>query len=189
MNDSTQPGNREDCSTIDVEILVEEPWIDQILDEYPIEIPVNEMIVLTNLKVNLADGMLNFQADLKDKSSSIELTSRPVWDAERQYLSIMDLDLQTNTKNVLLKSAGWLAQNFLNATIDRKIEEQVNKMYALQLVKLKEKPVRLPLPKGGSALVKMSSIVIHELTFVGQAINVKATIDAHLTLNLTTAKT
>lgn len=188
MNDDTLSEAREDCSAIDVEILVDESWIDNMLNEYPIEIPVNENIVLTNLKVILGDGLLNFKADLKDKSTSIELTSRPLWDPERQYLSIMDLDLQTNTKNILLKSASWLAQNFLNATIDRKLEEQANKMYAKQLEKLKEQPVRLPVPKGGTALVKVSSIVLHELIFVGQAIKVKATIDAYLTVNLTTDK-
>ena len=172
-------------SSIQIAIVIEESWIDNLLSQYRIDLPINDKISLTNLRVDLGDGVLNFHADLKDKSSSVELTTRPRWDAERQYLAIEDVQLETNTQNLLLKSAGWFAQTFLNSTIDRKIEEQVNKMYLKQLEKLKEKPVEIPIPKGGTAKVMLSSITVHELIFVTHAIHVKASVNAHLQVQLT----
>src|SRR5688572_8544893 len=130
-----------DCSSIQVEIQLDESWLDKMLDERQPDIPINEKIVLTNIQVNLQEGRLNVLADLKDKDSGIEVTTRPVWDANTQRIIINDLKLKTDTKNVFLKSAGLFANVFLNSTIDRKLEEQVNQMYVKQLEKLKEKPV------------------------------------------------
>ena len=174
-----------DCSSIQVEIQLDESWLDKMLAEKLIDIPVNEKIVLTNLQVNLQEGRLNVIADLKDKEGSgIEVTTRPVWDAETQRITINDLKLKTDTKNVFLKSAGLFANVFLNSTIDRKLEEQANQMFAKQLEKLKEKPVEIPLPKGGTARIKISGITIHELIFLSQTIKVKATIDSYWNLHL-----
>lgn len=172
-------------SSMQIAIDIDESWIDNLLSQYRIDLPINDKISLTNMRVDLADGLLNFHADLKDKSSSVELTTRPRWDAERQYLTIEDLQLETNTQNLLLKSAGWFAQTFLNSTIDRKVEEQVNKMYLKQLEKLKEKPLDIPIPQGGTAKVMLSSIIIHELIFMTRTVHIKATVNGHLQVQLT----
>jgi len=175
-----------DCSSIQVEIQLDESWLDKMLDELQIDIPINEKIVLTNLQVNLLEGRLNVLADLKDKEGSgIEVTTRPVWDAVTQRIIINELKLKHDTKNVFLKSAGLFANVFLNSTIDRKLEEQANLMYSKQLEKLKEKPVEIPLPKGGTARIQISGITIHELMFISQSILVKATIDSYWKLHLT----
>ncbi|HUR31540.1 MAG TPA: DUF4403 family protein [Saprospiraceae bacterium] len=175
-----------DCSSIQVEILLDESWLDKMLDEHNMDIPINEKIVLNNLQVNLQEGRLNVLADLKDKDGSgIEVTTRPVWDAAAQRITINDLKLKTDTKNVFLKSAGLFANVFLNSTIDRKLEDQANLMYTKQLEKLKSKPVEIPLPKGGTATIQISGITIHALDFISQAIRVKATIDSYWNLHLT----
>lgn len=189
MEPQINSNTSEDCSSIQLQIVIDESWIDSILAQYRIDIPINDKISLTNLRVNIGEGELNFQVDLKDKNSSIELNARPHWDAARQFLAIEDLKMETSTKNVFLKSAGWIAQNFLGGTIDRKIEEQANKALAKQIEKLKEKPVEVPIPKGGKAKIMITSIQIHELIFVPQAVHVRATVDAtfnvHLTINET----
>ncbi len=149
-------------------------------------IPINEQYSLYNLRINIGEGTLNFQADIKEKEgTTIEVTSRPEWDAKNQRILISDLKLKTDSNNFLLKSAGWLAQTFLGAKIDKKLEEQANKMYRIQLEKLKEKPIEIPIPNNGKAKVMLSAITIHELAFLDQAIGVTATIDSHFKLHLT----
>ncbi|MEO5906629.1 MAG: DUF4403 family protein, partial [Saprospiraceae bacterium] len=97
----------DDCSSIQVDIILEESWIHHFLEEQQTEIPINEQYTLTNLKIKLGEGTLNFQADLKGKEgTSMDVTSTPIWDAESQRLRIEGLDIDTNSKNFLLKSAG-----------------------------------------------------------------------------------
>jgi hypothetical protein len=170
-------------SAIYVELLIDEKWIDNMINEYQFEIPVNEKITLSNLRVQIGVGILNILADLKEEST-INVTAQPVWNEAKQELQISDLKLKTDTKNVLLKSAGIFAQMFLNAKIDKKIEEQVNRMYAKQLDKLKSKPVEVPIPKGGKARVMISDINVHNLEFLDQAIRIKATIHGVLKVHL-----
>lgn len=175
----------EDISTIKVDLLIEESWIDNIVNEYKPEIPINEKITLSNIRVQIGAGILNVLADLKDKDeSTIDITVQPTWDAEHQSLLINDLKLKTDTKNVFLKSAGVFAQLFLNAKIDKKLEEQANKMYHKQLQKLKDRPIEIPIPKGGTAKVVISSITIHELEFLDLVLRVKATIDGIMNVKL-----
>jgi len=176
---------KEDISTIKLDFLIEESWIDNIVSEYKPEIPINEKITLSNIRVQVGTGILNVLADLKDKDeSTINVTVQPSWDVANQSLLINDLKLKTDTKNVFLKSAGVFAQLFLNAKIDKKLEEQANKMFHKQLQKLKDKPIEFPIPKGGIAKVLISSIIIHELEFLDQAIRVKATVDGVLNVEL-----
>ena len=185
MNPDLSEATPGDCSSIQVDIILEESWIHHFLEEQQTEIPINEQYTLTNLKIILGDATLNFQADLKGKEgTSMDVTSTPIWNAEDQTLRIENLDINTNSRNFLLKSAGWLAQNILGSRIDAKIEEQANRMYAKQLEKLKSKPVEIPLPKGGTAKVSISNIIIHELDFRPQALHVRATIDAFWNIHL-----
>lgn len=170
-------------SAIYVEILIDEKWIDNMIHENQFEIPVNDKITLSNLRVQIGVGLLNILADLKEEST-INVTAQPVWDEETQELRISDLKFKTDTKNVLLKSAGIFAQMFLNAKIDKKLEEQANRMYNVQLEKLKSKPIEVPVPKGGKALISISDITVHHLEFLDQAISIKATIHGVLNVHL-----
>ena len=162
-----------------VEIQVDESWIEKFLAEKLQNISINEQNTLTNIKISLGHGTLNFKADLKEKEgTSIEVTCRPEWNAENQKISINDLKLNTDSNNFLLKSAGWIAQTFLQCKIDKKLEEQANQMLSKQLQKLREKPMEFLIPQGGKVNVRVSSLTVQDLIIIEQAVIVRATIDA-----------
>lgn len=174
-----------ELSSIRIVIRIEELWISRMIEEQKLNLPINDQYTLTNLKVTISEGLLNFKAEVKEKEgTTIEATSSPHWDKENQRLQINDLKLKTDSNNLLLKSAGWLAQTFLGGTIDKKLEEQANKMYIKQLEKLKEKPIELDIPIGGKAKVTLTGINVHELAFLDHAIGVTATVDSHLFVHL-----
>lgn len=149
-------------------------------------IPINEQYSLSNLKVTLGVDTLNLKASIKEKEgTTIEVTSRPSFDPVAQRIVISDLKLNTDTDNFLLKSVGWIAQTFLTGKIDKKLEEQANTMYMKQLEKLKEKPIEVKIPQGGTAKIMLNNITIHELVFLEHAIGVTATIHSHFKVHLT----
>lgn len=185
MNDETTIPPPQDDSAILVGIRIEEAWINRVLEEKQLDIPVTENIQLTNLKIAINEESLIFEASLKEKeSTSIILNAQPVWDAENQYLRIQDLKFKTDTKNVLLKSAGLFAQWFLNEKIDKKMEEQANKMLTIQIENLKEKPLDFPLPKGGSGNVQVHELKILKLELKDKAIEIRAQVQAFLRARL-----
>lgn len=190
MNQDTPALSPKDCFSIQLEILIEESWIDQFLSEQQLIIPINDRMHLSNLKINLDTGKLNIQADIEEKEgSSIDMSSRPIWEASSQTLHIADLKLRTKSNNLLLKGASWFAQHFLNAKLDKKIEEQVNLLYSNHMEKMRKNPLNIPIPKAGRATVEVANITIHELEFIEHAIRVNATIDACWKLRLTIHET
>ncbi len=177
MNQNSPPLSNDEYSTNRVEILIDESWINRLLGTLDANLPVGDKIHLVNPKINLDSGVLNLQVDiLENEGSSIEITSRPVWNPAQQYLYIEDFKFQINSKNLLLKSKGWFAQLFLNAKLDKKIEERANLLLFNQLQKLKKEPVKFPISKGGHADVSVSNITVQELIFLNKSIILKATI-------------
>lgn len=188
MNENVSGFTPLDHSAIQLEIILEESWINQFIHEKQIVIPLDDKTHLTNLQIRIQAGSLSLNADIAEKEgSSIELSAQPDWDASQQHLSINDVNLQTTSNNVWVKTAGWFAQVFLNSRIDKKIEEQANSLYHTQLDKILKEPVHFPIPKTGSAEVDVSAITIQELIFTDQAIRVKATIEGYWKLHLTTS--
>lgn len=186
MNITDRDSSSPDCSALQVEILIEESWINRFIDEKQIIIPVDDNIHLINLKIRLEGGLLNLNADIQEnEGSSIEVTSHPVWDPLRQYLQIEDVKFQTKSKNLILKSKGWLARLFLDGKLDRKIEEKANQLFSDQLAKIKKDPTLFPIPNTGKASVLVTNITLQELKFINQAITLKATIEGFWKLNLT----
>ena len=176
-------------SATQVELVLDESWIDNIIATYANEIPVNEKFTLTNLKVNIGEGLLHIESSLKGKEgSTIELSTRPTWIADEQRMVLEDVKFKTDTNNVLLKSAGFFAQLFLGSTIDKKLEEQINKQYNKQLDKLKVKPLEVPIPGHGKAKITISQITIHHLSLEHRAVRIKATINGDYYVHLTSNK-
>ncbi|MEP6647472.1 MAG: DUF4403 family protein [Saprospiraceae bacterium] len=185
MNEDAHKLSTPDCSSIQVEIILEEAWIHQFLSRKNIVIALDEKNHLSNLQLSIQTELLILEADILEKEgSSIELAARPVWDASQQLLLIEDVKLQTNSKNIWVKSAGWFAQIFLNSRIDKKIEDEANLIYRTQLEKIKKDPVIFPIPKAGKGEVDVSSITILELKFLNKAILVRAKIDGFWKLEL-----
>ena len=185
MNPAFEGIAPEECSSVQVEILIEETWLERLLLDQEVVIPVSDKIHLINLKINLTSGMLNIVADILEREgSTLEITSRPVWDPAQQYLHIEDLKIKTKSNNLLLKSAGWFAQQFMGEKLDKKIEVQANHLYSKQLEKIKKDPVHFPIPKAGNATVAVTNITIHELIFIEHAIRVKAAIEGYWKMNL-----
>ena len=179
----------DDCSTFRVEIHIEESWIDKFLSEKQLIIPINDKTNLSNLKVNVLSGTLHLQADIVEKEgSTIDIITQLRWNTENQYLNIEDLKIKANSKNLLLKGAGWFAQHFLNAKLDKKIEEQANMLLSTQLDKIKKEPVIIPMPKAGKATVDVRNITIQEMIFVDHGIRVIAMIEGFWKLNLVSSE-
>ena len=172
------------CSSVQVEVRIEESWINKFLSERGIVIPINEKIHLSGLKIDMKDNILTVEADISEKEgSSIEIVSRPVWDVANQSVHIEDFKLETKSKNLLVKSAGWFTQLF--SKVDTKIEEQMNHLLAAQLEKIKKDPVHFPIPKSGQALVDVTNITVQEMVILDHAIGVTATIEGIWKLHLT----
>ncbi|MEO7927587.1 MAG: DUF4403 family protein [Saprospiraceae bacterium] len=189
MNEDVSGIAQLDCSSIQVEIIIEESWINQFIREKQIVLTLDEKNHLTTLQVSIRAGSLSVSADILEKDgSSLELNAQPEWDANRQQLSIKDVKLQTSSKNLWVKSAGWFAQAFLNSRIDKKIADQANLLYRTQLEKILKEPVHFPIPKTGGGEVDITAISVRELIFTDQAIRVKATIDGYWKLYLTNSK-
>ena len=174
-----------DRSSVKIEIRIDELWINRSLAERSLTIPINEQIQLTNLSIAIQPSVLGIHAELKDKEgSSVAVAARPVWDAQLQHLRIEDLHVDTSSKNIFLKGAGWFAEKFLTGKVDSKIEEQVNRLLKEQLTRFTSGPVNLPIPKMGHVRTMLSSVTIHELTLVQGAVIAKLTIDGHYMIDL-----
>ncbi len=177
--------NDKDISSVQMEIRIDELWINRSLSERALTIPINEQIQLTNLSVAIQPSVLGIHADLKDKDgSSVAVAARPVWDALLQHLRIEDLHVDTLSKNIFLKGAGWFAEKFLTGKVDTKIEEQVNRLLKEQVTKFISGPVNIPIPKMGHVKTMISSVTIHELTLVQGAVIAKLTIDGKYMIDL-----
>lgn len=185
MKPEFSPLTDADCSCVQLEVLVEEAWINQFLDKQELNIPVSEKYSLSNLKLRLEEGKLTLQGEIIEKEgSAISVICLPKWDAIQQRIHLEELEIKTHSKNILVKSAGWFANTFMGAKIDTKIEEVVNRLYTKQLDTMLTKGLTLPLSKEGIASVRIRSVVINEMTFHEQNINVKAMIDGHWHLHL-----
>jgi len=174
-----------DCSCLQIEILVDEAWIDRFLKKQELTIPISEQYNLINLRIDLPEGKLELEADIREKEgTSVRVTCLPRWDASLQRIFLEELELKTLGKNILLKSAGWFAKTFMGGSIDKKIEEATNELYAQHLSLMLAAGLSIPFPGGGNAFVQVRSVTITHMTFSDHAISVKAMIDGYWKLHL-----
>lgn len=185
MNQNFSNIDEVDCSCLQVEVMVHESWIDRFITNHPLVIPVSDKYHLVNLKADLEEGTLKMQADIQEKQgSSVIITCKPFWNVEQQQMQLTDLEIDTVSKNILLKSAGWFANIFMGAKIDKRIEEATSRLYALQMETILRDGIPIPIPNSGNATVLVRSITISEMNFQHQGIKVKALIDGYWKLEL-----
>jgi hypothetical protein len=176
-----------DCSCLQIEVLVEEAWINHFLGKQDLVIHVSEKYSLSNLRIEFGEGKLTLDADITEKEgSSISVICLPKWDETQQRIHLEELEIKTHTKNILVKSAGWFATTFMGSKIDKKIEEATNQLYSNQMEKILAEGITIPIANSGSASVRVRSVVINEMVFVDHSIKVKAMIDGYWKLHLKT---
>ena len=166
-------------------MVVEESWINQLLQKQELIIPVSEKYSLSNLRCILEEGKLTLQGDIIEKEgSAISVICLPKWDTIQQRIHLEELEIKTHSNNLFVKSAGWFANTFMGAKIDKKIEEAANHLYNRQLDAMRTKGITMPISKEGIANVRLRTLVINEMTFHDQNIHVKAMIDGYWQLHL-----
>lgn len=174
-----------DCSSIQMDICVEESWICRYTHEENVVIPLNEQYQLSNLSFALQPGKLTLRGEIIEKPGSVlEMTCIPRWDSTLQQIQLEDLQIKTQSKNLLVKSAGWFAQTFMQNKIDSRVEQATNQLYRHYLDLIRTQALEIPFPKGGTARIRVSGVVIHEMTFLEKALDIKATVEGHWELHL-----
>ena len=177
----------DEISSLRINARIEEKWIQQYVSRQEVVIPVNEQYNLGNLGIELAEGKLTLLGEIVEKPGSfIGMTCVPKWDADLQRLQLDDLQIQTRSKNILIKSAGWFAQLFLQNKIDSKVEQATNQMYLRYLEQVRIHPLNIPIPKGGTVQIDITNVIIREMVFLKDAVEVNALIEGHWTLSLST---
>ncbi len=171
-------------SALKVDVQVTASWLNKFFKKQKITIPINEQYSLNNLRIELGKGKISVEADIKEKgNSSIKLDCVPIWSTYEQCFFVQDIELKTDTNNLLIKSAGWIANTFMGAKLDKKIEEALNHLFVLKKQALIKEGIPLPLPDGNGK-AKVKSLFIDDMKFKVEGIAVKATLEGALSLQL-----
>ncbi len=184
MNDEHKNDNHRESSALNLDIHITALWLNRILKQQEIIIPITEQYSLINLRMDLGEDKVSVEADIKEKeNSSIKLDCVPIWHKAEQQFSVQDIELKTDSNNLLIKSAGWIANTFMGSKLDSKIAQALNQMFAVKKEELIHSGIDIPIPEGkGQAEVK--SIHINDLNFKPKGIEVKAVIEGKLAFSL-----
>lgn len=165
-------------SVIHADVQIKESWINRFVTAKDLKVPLNENYTLGQIAFTLEENRLMVSGEILEKPGSfVELTCTPVWNADAQQIELGDLQLQTQSKNLLLKTAGWFAQTFMQSKLDTLIGQSTNQLYAQYLANIQHEPVELHIPHGGHLTISVSSVRIHEMEFQPGEIVAKATIE------------
>lgn len=184
MKEEQTVTNTEVPSVLKVDLVLREHWLNAMLEEQKLVIPVNEQYSLKNISVELADGKVSLKAEIMEKPDSyIVLDCQPIWNTYEQRFYIKEIEIKTDSKNLLVKSAGWIANTFMGAKLDEKIEAAVNKMFELKKEQLIKNGFPIPLPDGkGQAAVE--SLFIEDMKFHTNRIAAKVSVGGQLYIHL-----
>lgn len=184
MNEKQTDRQHMETSTLKVEIQITALWLNSTLTKKEVTLPINDQYTLTNLRMELGEGKIVVEADIKEKgNSSISVDCIPIWNTYEQRFIIQEIDLKTDSRNLLIKSAGWIANTFLGDKLDKKIEEGLNQFLALKLEEMIKDGIPLPLPDG-IGMVTVKSVFIDDMQFNSGSVAIKATINGFLSLRL-----
>lgn len=173
-----------ESSSLKIDVQIAGSWLNTFLKKQDITIPITDQYSLHMLKIELGDGKVSVEADIKEKeNSSIKLDCVPIWNTYDQQFFIQNIELKTDTKNLLIKSAGWIANTFMGTKLDKKIEGALNQMFIIKKQEFIAEGVPLPLPDG-KGMVKVKSLFIDDMKFKKEGIAVMATLEGTLSLQL-----
>jgi len=162
-----------------------ESWLQKLADERDFAIAIGEQYQLHHFKIGIQPGLLNVEGEIIEKPGSvIKLTCIPIWNAAGQKITLEEVDIKTKSKNLLVKSAGWMASAFMQEKIDKKLEEQINQLYLSSLEKLISKPFTIPIKGHGEVTINAESLIINHIVFQEGRIDVEVVIDGGLGIGL-----
>jgi len=152
-------------SATNIYLHLSEAWIQRLIDKKDFTVPLGEKYQLHHFTINLEASILTVEAEIVDKPGSvIRVSGQLNWDAETQTLAFEAIDIKTKSKNLILKSAGWVASTFMGEKIDKKIEEQVNSYYHEFRNRLLAEPFNIPLKGHGNLALEPNSFSIQTIS-------------------------
>jgi len=182
--DITNSTWRED-SPLRLHLQLTEAWIQQLADSRDLTMPIGDQYQLHHFSIRIQPGVLIIEADIVDKPGSvIRLTCQPSWDAQNQKMLLDGFDIKTKSKNILVKSAGWVANKLIHGKIDKKIEEQINDLYQSMREKIKTQPLSFPIKGQGLINLKANSINIIKLELMEGNIEVDVEVNGVFNIEL-----
>ncbi len=184
MKEEQPVANPEVPSVLKVDLTIQEHWLNTLLDKQKMVIPVNDQYSLKNISVELTDGKVSLKAEIVEKPNSfILLDCLPIWNTYEQRFYIQEIEIKTDSKNLLIKSAGWIANTFMGAKLDEKIEAAANELFALKKKQLIQNGLPIPLPDGkGQADVQ--SLFIEDMKFYTHKVVAKVSLGGQLHIQL-----
>jgi hypothetical protein len=172
-------------SPLRLHIRLTEAWIQNLADAKDLTIPVSDQYHLHHFRIKIQPGMLIIKGDLVDKPGSvIKLSCQPSWDAPNQKMILDSFEIKTKSKNLLVKSAGWVANKILHGKIDKQIEEQINDLYQSMREKIKTRPLSLPIKGQGLINLKANSINIIKLDLMEGSIEADFEVNGIFSIDL-----
>lgn len=179
QNDTTvtQPG-------IQLDIRIDEAWIRKQIKQKDLSFTIKDR-EFNQVSISLNENQLTFGARVADKKHSIVgITIQPRWDAAQQQIFIEDVLIQTKTTNLVLKSMGWIASNFMQEKIDVRVQSYAQEYFQRYKKELLSKPLDIPMKGHGMAKAHISAIIIHSVQFIEKAILAKVTLQGSFNAHL-----
>jgi len=162
-----------------------EDWIQKLADEKDFAIALGDQYQLHHFSIKIEPGLLLIKAEIVDKPGSvINLACQPIWEPKEQKISLEEVEIKTKSKNLLVKSAGWIASKFMHEKIDKKLEEKVNQLYKTYLDKLLTAPFSIPIKGHGLVTINANSLVIQKMDFIEGGIDVDVEVDGIFNIDL-----
>ena len=168
-----------------VHIRIRQAWINAYLTRQAVTVPLRDGYALHRLQVAIDPETMKLTGELVDYPGSfVDAVTAVRWDIAAQRLYFDNLNVQTRTKNIKIKSAGWFAGRFMQEKIDRQVEEAVNGLFRQHLDKLLESPLRIPLPGNGMAEGTVTQLRIDSLASGEGAIEIAASLEGRWLIDL-----
>lgn len=176
----------QDLSSVSVRIRIRQSWINAYLTRKAVTVPLRDGYALHRLRIAIDQEAMQLSGELVDYPGSfVEAVTAVRWDSAAQRLYFDNLNVQTRTKNIKIKSAGWFAGRFMQDKIDRQVEEAVNGLFRQHLDTLLEAPLRIPLPGNGTAEGTVTHLRIDNLQPEAGAMMIAASLEGRWLIDLT----
>ncbi len=176
----------QDLSSVSVHIRIRQAWINAYLTKQEVTVPLRDGYAVHRLRIAVESENMRLTGELVDYPGSfVDVVTAVRWDSEAQRLYFDNLTVQTRTRNLKIKSAGWFAGRFMQDKIDRQVEEAVNGLFRQHLDTLLEAPLSIPLPGSGVAQGMVTDLRINSLVLENGAIAIAANLEGRWSVELT----